>query len=106
MAYEFTPVKTVLRMNNLGALDEDYRKNKEGVNGVIQDAYMDEEDGVVIVGSINSFDGINVNNIVRIDKNGNIDQQFLQNIGTGANGAITKIRYNKNGKSNACGYVY
>lgn len=73
MAYEFTPVKTVLRMNNLGALDEDYRKNKEGVNGVIQDAYMDEEDGVVIVGSINSFDGINVNNIVRIDKNGNID---------------------------------
>ena len=98
LAYEFTPVKTVLRMNNLGALDEDYRKNKEGVNGVIQDAYMDEEDGVVIVGSINSFDGINVNNIVRIDKNGNIDQQFLQNIGTGANGAITKIRYNKKRK--------
>ena len=59
---------------------------------------MDEEDGVVIVGSINSFDGINVNNIVRIDKNGNIDQQFLQNIGTGANGTITKIRYNKKRK--------
>lgn len=98
LAYEFTPVKTVLRMNNLGALDEDYRKNKEGVNGVVQDAYMDEEDGVVIVGSINSFDGINVNNIVRIDKNGNIDQQFLQNIGTGANGTITKIRYNKKRK--------
>lgn len=98
LAYEFTPVRTVLRMDNLGTLDADYRKDKVGVNGVIQDAYMDENEGVVMVGSINSFDGQSVNNIVRIDKDGNIDEQFLQNIGTGANGTITKIRYNKTRK--------
>lgn len=98
LAYEFTPVRTMLRMDNLGALDENYRKGKEGINGVIQDAYMDEAEGVVIVGGIRSFDGVGVNNIVRVDKDGNVDQQFLQNIGTGANGTITKIRYNKKRK--------
>lgn len=98
LAYEFTPVRTVLRMDNLGALDENYRKNKVGVNGIIQDAYMDEEEGIVMVGSLKSFDGVSVNNIVRIDKDGNIDQQYLQNIGSGANGTITKVRYNKKRK--------
>ena len=98
LAYEFTPVRTLLRMDNLGALDENYRKGKEGVNGVIQDAYMDDQEGVVIVGGINSFDGVSVNNIVRIDKDGNVDQQYLRNVGTGANGTITKVRYNKQRK--------
>lgn len=98
LAYEFTPVKTVLRMDNVGVLDENYRQGKEGVNGVIQDAYMDEQEGVIMVGAINSFDGVSVNNIVRIDKDGNVDQQYLQNIGTGANGTVTKVRYNKQRK--------
>ncbi|MBF0648219.1 DUF5124 domain-containing protein [Dysgonomonas sp. GY75] len=96
LVYEFTPVRSVLRMNSIGELDETYRMEKSGVEGFIQDTYMDEKEGIVIVGNFKTFDGITTPNIVRLDKNGEIDAQFLQNIGTGANGAITKIRYNKN----------
>lgn len=97
-AYEFTPVKTLVRMNSVGELDEMYRKGKEGINGVIQDACKDEEDGIFITGDLITFDGVNVPNIIRVDKEGNLDAQFLHNIGEGANGPITKIRYNQNRK--------
>lgn len=96
--YVSTPVRTVLRMNNIGELDQNYRKGKTGVEGSIQDAYMDGDEGVVLVGKFNLFDGTAAHNIVRLDRNGEIDTQFLHNIGTGANGTITKVRYNKNKK--------
>lgn len=98
LAYEFTPVKTLVCMNSVGELDEIYRKGKEGMTGVIQDACMDEEDGIFITGDLITFDGVNVPNIIRVDKEGNLDAQFLHNIGEGANGPITKIRYNQNRK--------
>lgn len=96
--YVSTPVRTVLRMNNIGELDQNYRKGKTGVEGTIQDAYMDEDEGVVVVGDFGSFDGVTAHNIVRLNKNGEIDTQYLQNLGTGANGMIKKVRYNKNKK--------
>lgn len=98
LTYEYTPVNSVMRMNSTGELDEIFRANKIGVSGIIQDAYMDEEDGIVLVGNIISFDGVSVSNILRLDREGNVDREYLRNVGTGANGTITKIRYNKNRK--------
>ncbi|MDR3220177.1 MAG: DUF5124 domain-containing protein [Dysgonamonadaceae bacterium] len=96
IVFDYLPVSCALRMGNTGELDENYRKNATGVVGVIQDAYMDANDGVVIVGAFNSFDGQTVNNIVRLDSTGKSDEIFMQNIGNGSNGPINKIRYNKN----------
>jgi len=39
-----------------------------------------------------------VKNIVKLNAEGTLDETFMKNIGTGANGSITKIRYNKNKK--------
>lgn len=93
-----TDVTCVVRTERNGALDESYRNKAEGytgANGTVNDAYIDENDGIVIVGDFSSFDGISVPGIVRLDKDGNVDQSFLANIGKGTDLAIRKIRYNK-----------
>lgn len=95
LEYELTPARTLVRMNSIGELDEGYRQGKEGVTGLIQDAAMDEDDGIFIVGNMVAFDGVNVPNIIRVDKEGDLDEQFLSAVGQGANGPITKIRYNE-----------
>lgn len=98
---EITPVASVARMFRTGELDEGYRSLAHGNNytgaagGSVADAYMDEENRVVLVGSFTSFDGVRAPGIVRLDADGNVDQSFMQNVGTGADGSITMIRYNR-----------
>lgn len=92
-------VANVFRANDDGTLDKTYRpsgKNYTGAaGGVISDACMDENDGLVIVGSFTSFDGVQTRGIVRLDADGNVDKTFLQKVGTGANGNVSVVRYNK-----------
>lgn len=93
-----TDVTCVVRTGRDGSLDESYRNKAAGftgANGSVSDAYIDENDGIVIVGNFTSFDGIPAPGIVRIDKDGNVDQSFLANIGKGTDLAATKIRYNQ-----------
>jgi hypothetical protein len=98
--YDYKPVASVIRMEKNGALDESFRGGSfVGASG-ITDAYLDQEDGVVIVGNFTSFDGVAANHIARLDQTGKIDSKFMGNIGSGANGNIAMIRYNKQlGKS-------
>ncbi|MDO4162805.1 MAG: DUF5124 domain-containing protein [Bacteroides sp.] len=93
-----TQVATVMRMNRDGTLDETYRSVDNGYIGVeggsVNDAYMDENEGIVLVGDFTSFDGIDAPGIVRLDADGNVDENFLANIGSGIDGEITSVRYN------------
>lgn len=95
MVLDYSKVASVLRMSRTGELDDSYRRDAEGVIGQILDACMVESDGIVIVGTFSSFDGQSVKNIVKLNAEGTLDETFMRNIGTGANGSITKIRYNK-----------
>lgn len=94
-----TPVASVMRMSRTGELDRTYRNVAEGYTGAaggnIADAYMDEEEGIVLVGDFTSFDGIAAPGIIRLDANGKVDRSFLSNIGTGPQGNISLVRYNK-----------
>ena len=98
MVLDYSKVASVLRMSRTGELDDSYRRDAQGVVGQILDACMVENDGIVIVGTFSSFDGQLVKNIVKLNAEGTLDETFMRNIGTGANGSITKIRYNKNKK--------
>lgn len=93
-----TDVTCVVRTNDEGLLDENYRNKKDGyvgiIDGSINDAYIDSDDGVVLVGTFTSFDNIPVPGIVRLDKDGNVDRSFLANVGTGVDQTILKARYN------------
>lgn len=97
---EIVPVASVVRMLRTGELDDTYRNVKNGrytgaTGGSIADAYMDKNNGVVLVGSFTSFDGVQAPGIVRLDADGNVDQAFMQKVGTGPDGNITMIRYNE-----------
>jgi uncharacterized delta-60 repeat protein len=51
-----------------------------------------QDDGKSIVGgSFTSFSGSSVNRIVRLSQNGSLDSQFITNIGTGAQGQISRV---------------
>ena len=94
-------VASSFRMDDCGVLDSTYRLvNRTGRysgagGGNITDACMDKDDGVVLVGSFTSFDGVPAPGMVRLDADGNVDHAFLENLGTGPDGNVTMVRYNK-----------
>lgn len=96
-----SPVASAFRMDDCGVLDSTYRLvDKVGHysgagGGIITDACMDKDDGVVLVGSFTSFDGVPVPGMVRLDAGGNVDHAFLENLGAGPDGNVTMVRYNK-----------
>lgn len=90
--YNYTNVKSVAKMDQFGVLDPTYHTGTGGINGIINDAALLDNGKLIIVGSFSSFDGVQANNIVRLDANGNYDSSFA--IGTGANGQISNIEYN------------
>jgi hypothetical protein len=95
LVYNYEDVASIIRMERNGNLDKGFHySNVSGANN-ISDAYMDEDDGVVIVGEFSTFDNRPAKGIVRIDANGNIDETFLSNIGSGVNDKITTVRYNR-----------
>lgn len=90
-------VGCVCRLNLDGSIDASYRPvaTHTGANGSIVDAYVDEDNGVVLIGNFTTFDGVAANGVVRLDANGNVDTQYMANVGSGFNGSVTKVRYNE-----------
>lgn len=94
-------VASAFRMDDCGVLDSTYRlvdrtgRYSGAGSGNITDACMDKDDGVVLVGSFTSFDGVPAPGMVRLDADGNVDHAFLENLGTGPDGNVTMVRYNK-----------
>ncbi len=104
------PVSYVFRMNVApinkdgsqdgkltGDLDESYRPvatHAGPAGGAITEAAMDETDGVILVGTFTSFDGVPANGIVRLDKDGNVDRGFTRNLGSGIDGSVSTVSYN------------
>lgn len=94
-------VASAFRMDDCGVLDSTYRlvdrtgRYSGAGGGNITDACMDKDDGVVLIGSFTSFDGVPVPGMVRLDEDGNVDHAFLENLGTGPDGNVTMVRYNK-----------
>ena len=94
-------VASAFRMDDCGVLDSTYRlvdrtgRYSGAGGGNITDACMDKDDGVVLVGSFTSFDGVPAPGMVRLDADGNVDHAFLENLGTGPDGNVTMVRCNK-----------
>ena len=91
-----TSIRHVMRLSVDGVLDEEYNfdangDTNPGANGYIQDAYLQSDNSLVIVGDFTRFHGATANRIVRLDNDGNIDPSF--NVGTGANDNVSSIKY-------------
>lgn len=92
--YNYTDVKSIIRMDKSGNLDVTYHSVGQGFSGGgIEDGFIQSDGKIVVVGGFTQFDGKTANSIVRIDANGNYDNTF--NVGgTGANGSISSVQYN------------
>lgn len=94
--------KCILRLNSDGTLDPSFTaylsfSNDYDDDNSITDIKITPDGKLVCVGSINSYNGVAVNNIVRIDTDGNRDTTF-HNICKGFNDKIIKILKQPNGK--------
>jgi len=85
-----------------GNLDSSYNFDKNtkeglhGANGVISDAFMQADGKLILVGRFTRYNNTPVNNIVRLNIDGSIDETFV--VGSAANDNIYTIRYNVNTK--------
>ncbi|WP_312191800.1 DUF5008 domain-containing protein [Sphingobacterium sp.] len=96
------PMGGLARLETDGSLDDGYFVNKttlphkgfEGVNGVVNDAVLQDDGKLILVGAFSRFNNTqSANNIVRLKADGNFDADFQ--LGSGANGFINDIQYSK-----------
>lgn len=94
----YTQARSVMKMDELGQLDKLYRRNPQnveeslpGAEGEISDACQLNDESIIIVGSLSGFDGKQVYNIVKLDKDGQVDERFLTTVGGSVNGEINKV---------------
>lgn len=62
-----------------------------GGNPVVNVAYKQEDDKIIIGGEFSQVDGFYINNVVRFNADGSVDEIFLENIGNGTNAAVRSI---------------
>lgn len=95
-------VRSIVRFFPDGSLDSSFNydffthQSKQGPNGPIYDAYMQDDGKLIIVGNFSRYNGENVNNIVRLNEDGTVDRAFK--VGNGSDGQIFSIRYNETTK--------
>lgn len=94
--FDRVKMNQVIRMDVDGALDETYnydpvaKASYAGGNGSINDAYLQVDSKLILVGDFSTFNGQNANRIVRLKDDGKIDGTF--NTGSGADGTINSIQ--------------
>jgi hypothetical protein len=98
----YTFSKQIAAVDQEGHLDETYNYDPNrlfgyGTNGSIMDAVQlmdgNSPGSIIIVGNFTAHNGVPAGRIAMLDDNGNVDSRF--NIGSGANGTITSVTYNR-----------
>jgi hypothetical protein len=95
---DITKMNQLVRLKLDGSMDSTFnfnlttRQGGAAGNGNINDAFMQVDGKIVIVGSFSTFNGVVANHIARINLDGSLDNTF--NVGSGANDDITSITYN------------
>jgi len=98
-AYDLTRMRQLVRVDMEGAMDSTFHYNKTtrqseaAANGAINDAMMQSNGQLILVGNFTSFNGTPANRIVRLNLDGSVDNSF--NVGVGADGDVYSIRYNE-----------
>ncbi|SFE17434.1 protein of unknown function [Chitinophaga sp. CF118] len=91
-------VRQLIRFYPNGSLDSSFNydlskhKSYDGANGPINDAFMQADGKIIIVGRFTRYNGLPASNIARINTDGSLDPGFG---GAGADNAINTIRYNE-----------
>jgi uncharacterized delta-60 repeat protein len=88
-AYNGVPVKRIARLNIDGTLDTSFN-TITGVSSNINCTSIQADGKIVVGGLFGSYNGISINNIVRLNNDGTLDSSF--NCGTGTNSGGCSVR--------------
>ncbi len=99
--YNGTLINRISRLNTNGALDGTFNAGS-GFDGQPRSIQI-QTDGKILIGGIFSmYNGVVVNNIVRLNLDGSIDNSFIT--GTGFDGAVRSIQLQNDGKIIIAGF--
>jgi uncharacterized delta-60 repeat protein len=95
-----TTASRVARLNTDGTLDTAFTTNigETGTSGPVNSIAIQSDGKIVAGGAFSTFNGITVNNIVRLNTDGTRDTAFTTNTGTGANSTVNAIAIQSDGK--------
>jgi len=92
-------IKSIVRFFADGSLDSSFNYNfllhrsNDGPNGPVNDAIMQDDGKLIIIGRFTRYNNESVNYIVRLNVDGSIDRTFK--VGIGADNYISSITYNE-----------
>jgi uncharacterized delta-60 repeat protein len=89
----------IARLNSNGSIDSDFTANTGTAAGSTVNKLAIQSDGKIVIGGFfTTFNGTAVNRIARLDSNGTLDTEFINNIGTGFDNVPFAIGIQSDGK--------
>ena len=98
---DMTLMNNFVRFDDEGVMDSSYNFNPatgrsyEGLNGFVSGGIQTNSGKIIIIGNFSRFRGSVANRIAALSTTGGPDHVFATNIGSGPNGNVGKITYNK-----------
>jgi uncharacterized delta-60 repeat protein len=93
--YNGTPINRLLRLNTDGTIDSTFNVGS-GVNNTAVDIAIQSDGKIYIVGAFNTYNGVQRNQIARINTNGSLDTTFA--IGNYNSANMDSVLIDSNGK--------
>lgn len=100
--YDTTSVGNIARLLPSGELDTSFNTGIGVYSTDIGSKVVIQSDGKILLGGrFNHFNGVQINNLVRLETDGSVDPSF--NVGTGFDSYVSDIVIQPNGKILVCG---
>ena len=92
-------VNNIVRLNSDGTRDTTFTTNiGTGFSATVSSMVIQSDGKIIFVGNFGTFNGVTVNNIVRLNSDGTRDTTFTTNIGTGFNSTVYSVAIQSDGK--------
>jgi uncharacterized delta-60 repeat protein len=95
-----TTVNRIVRLNSDGTPDTTFTTNTGtgAATGAVSALAIQSDGKIILGGTFTDFNGVTVNRIIRLNTDGTRDTTFTTNTGTGANGAVSALAIQSDGK--------
>ena len=96
-SYQGQSVKGIVRLNSNGSRDTTFNQGQVGLDGwSVLSITIDNNNKILLGGNFNSYNGVELNDIVRLNNDGSIDNGF--DVGTGFDDDVFDIVIQSDGK--------
>lgn len=93
--YNGTPTNRIIRLNSNGSIDGTFLYGN-GFDAEVNTIVIQSDGKILVGGAFTDYDGIPINNIIRLNSNGSIDNTFITGVGFG--GKVYTMTIQSDGK--------